>query len=215
MKNKSFLLFDLDGTVADSAPGVMDSVEYSLNKMGITPPARSFLAKFIGPPLRYSYMEYLGLSAEDAERGVALYREHYAVEGILNTSLFAGAKEFLEAAKERGKVILLATAKPELFAKRCLKNLGVEQYFDYVSAACFTPELDSKRAIVGRALAMAGADKADCVMIGDRCYDIEGAHENGIPCIGVVNGSPFEKELYDTGADAVVADFFELRKFLL
>ncbi len=215
MKNKGFLLFDLDGTVADSAPGVMDSVEYSLKKMGITPPKRSFLAKFIGPPLRYSYMEYLGLSAEDAEKGVALYREHYAVEGILNTSLFAGVKDFLEAAKKSGKVILLATAKPEVFAKRCLKNLGVEQYFDYVSAACFSPELDSKSAIVGRALAMAGANKDDCVMIGDRCYDIEGAHENGIPCIGVVNGSVFEKELYDTGADAVVADFFELRKFLL
>ncbi|MBQ3081048.1 MAG: HAD hydrolase-like protein [Clostridia bacterium] len=215
MKNKRYLLFDLDGTVADSAPGVMDSVEHSLKKMGITPPDRGFLAKFIGPPLRYSYMEYIGLSAEDAERGVALYREHYAVEGILNTGLFEGVKEFLEAAKEKGKTVLLATAKPEVFAKRCLKNLGVEQYFDYVSAASFTPELDSKSAIVGRALAMSGADKEDCVMIGDRCYDIEGAHNNGIPCIGVVNGSPFEKELIETGADAVVNDFFALRKFLL
>lgn len=215
MKNKRFLLFDLDGTVADSAPGVMDSVEYALNKMGITPPDRGFLAKFIGPPLRFSFMEYIGLSAEDAERGVALYREHYAVEGILNTSLFDGVKEFLKAAKEKGKVLMLATSKPEVFAKRCLKNLGVEEYFDYVSAASFSPELDSKSAIIGRALTMAGADKADCVMIGDRCYDIEGARDNGIPCIGVVNGSVFEKELFETGAKAVLTDFFELRKFLL
>lgn len=215
MKDKRFLLFDLDGTVADSAPGVMDSVEHSLKKMGITPPDRGFLAKFIGPPLRFSYMEYIGLSAEDAERGVALYREHYAVEGILNTSLFGGVKEFLAAAKEKGKVLLLATAKPEVFAKRCLANLEVDKYFDHVSAACFSPELDSKSAIVARALTMAGADKEDCVMIGDRCYDIEGAHANGIPCVGVVNGSVFEKELFESGADAVCSDFFELRKFLL
>ncbi len=215
MKNKGFLLFDLDGTVADSAPGVMDSVEYALTKMGITPPDRTFLTKFIGPSLRFSFMEYIGLSAEEAEKGVALYREHYAEKGILNTGLFDGVKEFLTEAKAKGKVLLLATAKPELFAKRCLVSLGVDGYFDFVSAASFTPELDSKTAIVGRALEMAGADKADCLMIGDRCYDIEGAHNNGIPCVGVVNGSPFEKELKDTGAEAVVADFYELARFLL
>jgi len=215
MKNKRFLLFDLDGTVADSAPGVMDSVEYALTKMGLTPPDRTFLAKFIGPPLRFSFMEYIGLSAEDAEKGVALYREHYAEKGILNTSLFAGVAEFLKEAKDKGKVLMLATSKPEIFAKRCLKDLGIEEYFDYVSAASFSPELDSKSAIVGRAIEMSGADKADCLMIGDRCYDIEGAHNNGIPCVGVVNGSPFKKELIETGAAAVVEDFYELAKFLL
>lgn len=215
MKNKAFLLFDLDGTVSDSAPGIMDSIEYSLNKMGLTPPSREFLARFVGPPLRYSYTHYIGLSEQDAEKAIALYREHYAEKGIYNISLFPGVREFLEEAKQKGKTIMLATSKPEVFAKKVLDILEVSTYFDYVSAASFTPDLDSKPKIIARAIAMAGADKNDCVMIGDRVYDIEGAKENGIECIGVVNGSDFKNELIDNKAFAVLNDFYELAKYLL
>ncbi len=215
MKNKQFLLFDLDGTVSDSAPGILDSVEFALTEMGINPPPRSFLAKFVGPPLRYSFTHYIGMSEADAEKAIELYRQHYAVKGIYNNSLFPGVKEFLQKAKANGKTIMLATSKPAVFAEQVLDILEVKQYFDYVSAASFTPDLDSKPKIIARAVAMAGADLVDCVMIGDRIYDIEGARENGLPCIGVVNGSPFEKELCDNKADAVLNDFYALAEFLL
>jgi len=121
----------------------------------------------------------------------------------------------LAEAKAKGKVLMIATSKPAVFADRALTALGVRQYFDHVSAASFTPELDSKAAIVARALDMAEADKEQSIMIGDRIYDIEGADANGIPCIGVVNGSMFEQELKENGAAAVVPDFFELAKILL
>lgn len=215
MKNKRFILLDLDGTVADSAPGILDSVEHALIKMGITPPDRCFLARFVGPPLRYSFCTYIGLSEEDAEKAVALYREHYAVEGICNNHIFPGVKEFLKKAKENGKTILLATSKPAVFAHKTLELFDIQQYFDFVSAASFTPDLDSKPKIIARAMEMAGATPENCVMIGDRIYDIEGARENGLPCIGVVNGSQFEKELIENNAVAVCKDFYELSNYLL
>lgn len=209
------MLFDLDGTVADSAPGIKDSVEYALKELGLTPPDRDFLSRFVGPPLRYSFTHYIGLSEEDAERALSLYRLHYAEKGIYNTALFPGVAEFLEKAKGKGKVQALATSKPAVFAKQVLDMLGVAEYFDYVSAASFSPDLDSKPKIIGRALAATGADRADCVMIGDRVYDIEGARENGLECIGIVNGSPFRDELVQNGALAVFDDFLELAKYLL
>ncbi len=215
MKDKRFLIFDLDGTVADSAPGILDSVEYALNEMGLTPPDRAFLARFVGPPLRYSFTAYIGLSEEDAEKAIAFYRKHYAEKGIYNTSLFPGVAEFLKAAKERGKTLLLATSKPAVFAEKVLRMLSVFEYFDFVSAASFTPELDSKPKIIERAVAAAGAAADDCLMIGDRVYDIEGARENGIGCVGVVNGSPFAAELAENGALAVADDFFALKELLL
>lgn len=215
MKDKRFLLFDLDGTVADSALGITDSVKYALGVMGVPVPADETLALFIGPPLRYSFTHYVALTESAAEEAIALYRKHYAAEGIKNCRLFPGVKEMLTAAKQSGKVNLLATSKPRVFAEQVLELLGVADRFDYVSAASFTPDLDSKPKIIANALAALSADKGASVMIGDRVYDIEGAAENGIDSIGVVNGSRFKDELLQSGATAVVDDFYALSDFLL
>ncbi len=215
MKNKKYLLFDLDGTVTNSAPGIIDSAVFAIEKMGFKVPPVSVLKQFVGPPLRYSFTHYVGMSEEQAEQAIAIYRENYAAGGIYNNSLYEGAKEFLAQAKNCGKVLLLATSKPEKSVYVVLDYLGIREYFDYVSAASFTPELDSKTAIVGRALAMCGGDKAECVMIGDRLYDCEGAANNGIPCIGILNGSELYDELKSAGADIIVENFDTLAKILL
>ncbi len=215
MQNKQYLLFDLDGTVTDSAPGVIQSATYAIKKMGFAVPPMSVMKLFIGPPLRYSFTHYVGMSESQAEEAIALYREDYAVSGIFNNSLFDGVKEFLIKAKAHGKTLLLATSKPEKFVYVVLDYLGIREYFDYVSAASLTPELDSKTAIVGRAIDMCGGDKADCVMIGDRLYDVEGAKNNGIPCIGILNGSDFREELEKAGAAVIAEDFLQLAKILL
>lgn len=215
MKNKKYLLFDLDGTVTNSAPGIIDSAVYAIKKMGFDVPPMSVLKSFVGPPLRYSFTHYVGMTEAQAEEAIAIYRENYAAGGIYNNSLYDGAKEFLEQAKQAGKVLLLATSKPEKSVYVVLDYLGIRQYFDHVSAAGFTPELDSKTLIVGRALAMCGAEKSDCVMIGDRLYDVEGARNNGLECIGILNGSGLQSELEEAGADLIVDDFVALAKILL
>lgn len=215
MKDKKYLLFDLDGTVTDSAPGVIASSVYALEKQGVPIPDSRTMAKFLGPPLRYSFMTYAGVEEERVDETIRLYREHYKVEGIYKNSLYPNAAEFFEKAKAEGKVLLIASSKPLPFVNIVLEFLKVDKYFDYVSAADFTSAHLSKREIVKKAMEMANAAADDCVMIGDRCYDVEGARDNGIPCVGIVNGSIFKEELIDTGAAAVAEDYIELGKILL
>ncbi len=215
MKNRKYLLFDLDGTIVNSAPGIFHCVKHALNSMGFEVPPMDTLKLFIGPPLRYSFTEYVGMTPEQAEEAIRLYREEYVGGGIYNSNLFDGVKEFLEKAKALGKTMLLATSKPEKSVYIVLDYLGIREYFDYISAASFTPELDSKTKIVERALLMCGCDKNDCVMIGDRIYDVEGASNNGIDCIGVLNGSEFFEELRDAGAVKIVDSFASLADYLL
>ncbi|MBQ3195603.1 MAG: HAD-IA family hydrolase [Clostridia bacterium] len=215
MKNKKYLLFDLDGTVTDSAPGVIASATYAMEKQGVPVPDSKTMAKFLGPPLKYSFMTYAGIEEERVEETIKLYREHYKAKGIYQNSLYAGAAEFFEKAVQQGKVLLIASSKPLPFVKTVLEYLKVDKYFSHISAASFSDAHLSKAAIVARAMEMAGASAKDCVMIGDRCYDIEGAADNGIPCVGIVNGSIFRDELTETGAAAVAANFSELDKILL
>ncbi len=215
MKNKKYLLFDLDGTVTDSAPGVIASAVYAMEKQGVPVPDSRTMAKFLGPPLKYSFMTYAGIEEERVEDTIRLYREHYRVDGIYKNSLYPGATEFLKKAVSLGKVLLIASSKPKPFVETVLEYLKVAEYFSHISAASFSDAHLSKALIVAKAMEMAGATTEDCVMIGDRCYDIEGAASNGIPCVGIVNGSIFEKELYETGAAAIAADYFELDKILL
>ncbi|MBR6593554.1 MAG: HAD hydrolase-like protein [Clostridia bacterium] len=215
MKNKKYLLFDLDGTVADSAPGVIGGAKYALERLGYPLPDESLFPCFLGPPLKYSFMTYAGVSEEKVEEAIAVYREFYRETGVYMCSLYEGAADFLKKARAAGKVMLIASSKPEAFVHTVLSHLGVAEYFDHVSAASFSDAHLSKRDIVARAMAMAGASKDDCVMIGDRIYDVEGAADNGIPCVGIVNGSVFKKELTECGAYAVAEDFFELVNILL
>lgn len=215
MKDKKYLLFDLDGTVSDSAPGVIASAKYAMEKMGVGIPDDSVMARFLGPPLSYSFHTYAGIPEDKVDEAIRLYREHYRVEGIYMNTLYPGAAEFFDTARSRGKVLLIASSKPLPFVNEVLRYLGVAKYFDYVSAADFSSKHISKAGIVTRAMDMAGASAGDCVMIGDRCYDVDGAKENGIPCVGIVNGSMFENELKECGAIYVAKDFFDLSKFLL
>ncbi len=215
MKNKKYLLFDLDGTVTDSAPGVIASATYAMEKQGVPVPDSRTMAKFLGPPLKYSFMTYAGIEEERVEETIRLYREHYRADGIYKNSLYPGAAEFFEKAVSLGKVLLIASSKPKPFVETVLEYLKVDKFFSHISAASFSDAHLSKATIVAKAMEMAGATADDCVMIGDRIYDVEGARDNGLPCVGIVNGSIFEKELYETGAAAVAADYEELNKILL
>ena len=215
MKNRKYLLFDLDGTVTNSAPGIIDSAVFAIKQMGFEVPPMSVLKQFVGPPLRYSFAHYVGMSELQAEQAIAIYRESYAAGGIYNNSLYDGVKEFLEKAKSSGKVLLLATSKPEKSVYVVLDYLGIRKYFDFVSAASFSPELDSKTKIIERAISMCDCEKSDCVMIGDRLYDVEGATNNGIECIGILNGSGLYDELNNAGAVLIVEDYKTLSEILL
>ena len=124
------VLFDLDGTLTDPGIGITNSVIYALAKLGIAVEDRALLYKFIGPPLYQSFMEFYGFDREQAEEAVTNYREYYKEKGIFENKVYEEIPELLESLKAEGKVLLIATSKPEPFAKQIAEHFGMAKYFD-------------------------------------------------------------------------------------
>ncbi len=209
------LFFDLDGTISDSAEGILNSVIYALHRMGIEPPAREALYRFIGPPLIRSFSQGFDLSAEEARRAVALYRENYNVRGIYECRAYEGIGETLRALKARGYRLTLATCKPWTLAERVLEHLGLRDCFDFISG----PELDGRRnekqEVIAYAMDELGiGSPEEILMIGDRRDDVLGAKGCGINCMGVLWGFGSREELLEAGAIGAVETPADLLTFL-
>lgn len=216
MKNYDILLFDLDGTLTDSAEGIVNCAEYALNSLGIAEPDRSKLLRFIGPPLIDSFMDFYGLSREDAVKAVAAYRERYPVKGIFENRVYEGIPEALELLKKGGKRLALATSKPEIYAKRILEHFDLAKYFEVVTGAELSGERNAKADVIDECLKRLGCPVKDTVlMIGDRKHDVEGAKLCGVACAGVKFGYAEENELENAGADFVFDTPFQLAEAVL
>lgn len=207
-----YVLFDLDGTLTDSAEGIIKSVQYSAEKMGIEIPEFEALKVFVGPPLRDIYSEYFGFDGEDLDKAVEYYRERYASKGINENSVYNGIPEVLEYLKAKGITLAVATSKPEKYAELIIKDFGLDKYFDYVFGSTFDEERNTKTKVIEYALRIGNIAKADTIMIGDRNYDVIGAKETGIQCIGVTYGYGDTEELTSAGADYIVHSVSEIKK---
>ena len=212
MKYK-YILFDLDGTLDDPFEGITKSVAHAMNKFGIICD-RSKLGCFIGPPLTDSFINYFGLTESMAKKAVEYYREYYRPMGIFEVNIYDGIPDLLARLKGLGCELILATSKPKIFADMILEKYGLMQYF----SATFGSELDGTRVKKAEVIAYAheqhGFDKSQAIMVGDRMHDVEGAHECGIPCIGVTFGYGDRAEHEACGTDYIVDSVAELGKLL-
>ncbi|MBQ6905051.1 MAG: HAD family hydrolase [Spirochaetia bacterium] len=212
MKYKN-IFFDLDGTVTDSGPGIVKSVQYALRCYGIDEPDLDKLNSFVGPPLYKSFMNYLDCSEEEAKEAVECYREYYAENGLYENKLYDGIESLLYNLKEKGYKIILASSKPRIYVKRILSYFRIMRYFDYVEGS----ELDSQRTDKGELLAYVlkkwDLRPEESVMIGDRKYDIEGAKANGMDSIAVGYGYGSVDELSAAGPTLFFPTIEELKKF--
>ncbi len=201
MKRYDVILFDLDGTLTDSAEGIVNCAEYALNAMGITEPDRSRLLRFIGPPLVDSFMDFYGMSREDALKAVALYRERFPVKGIFENRVYEGIPEALELLKKSGKRLAVATSKPEVYANRILEHFKLAEFFEVVTGAELSGERNAKSEVIEECLKRLGnPDKEIVLMVGDRKHDVIGAKACGVDCAGVKFGYAEENELENAGA---------------
>ncbi|MBO4868780.1 MAG: HAD hydrolase-like protein [Clostridia bacterium] len=208
------VLFDLDGTVTDPGIGITNSVMYALRKFDIEPPDRKELYCFIGPPLRESFSKYFGLSASDAEKAVAYYREYYRPTGIFECELYDGITEAFAALSGAGFKIALATAKPDVFAEKIAAHFGFDRYLSCISGAALDGSRDDKAEIISIALDMLSIkDPASSVMAGDRAYDIDGGKKNGLYTIGALYGYSTREEL--SHADALAENAYDTARILL
>jgi phosphoglycolate phosphatase len=146
-----YVIFDLDGTLTDSAVGITNSVAYALKRWNIEVEDKSTLNCFIGPPLSGSFEKYFGFSEEQALEAVDEYRVYYRERGIFENLVYPGVPEMLQAVRDMGKKVILATSKPEHFAKQILDHFDLTKYFDLVAGAT----MDYTRAKKGQVIAYA------------------------------------------------------------
>ena len=189
------VLFDLDGTLTDPGEGITRSVEYALRAYGIEVKDRRELFPFIGPPLADSFSRFYGFSEEEAKRAVEKYREYYRDRGIFENLVYNGIPELLDALKKAGLSLLLATSKPEEFAQRILERFGLLSRFDTVAGATMDGSRVEKEDVIRHALERACLTPRECVMVGDRRFDVEGARGVGMPAIAVLWGYGDREEL--------------------
>ena len=210
------LLFDLDGTLADTIRGVMDSARYALAFYGIYPTEQE-LKPFFGPPLMYSFTTLFGLNEQRAAEAITRYREKYDEIGIEESCLYEGMADILDELRSVGYRLGVATSKYELYAQYMLKTHGIADRFEYICGSNKDESISKKHQIIGLALEKFGyTDKRDKVlMIGDLKYDILGAHTAGIDAMGVYTGSAAEGEHEKAGAEYVAHSHKEMCEILL
>lgn len=214
--NKKYILFDLDGTLTDPEEGITKSLQHALAYIGIKVEDRSILRRHIGPPLADGLREFFGLDDGQIEEVISYFREYFVDKGIFMNYKYEGVEEVLDSLVKAGKTLIVATSKPEVLAERILKHFNLDQYFTDICGSNLDETRSKKGEVIAYALEENGIkEKEQVVMIGDRLHDILGAKENGIASIGVLYGFGSREEHLEAGADAIAADFKELKDILL
>lgn len=207
-----WILFDLDGTLTLSEEGIIRSASYAMEQMGVPVPSYEEMKRFIGPPLKYSFMTYGGMDDAQAELAVEKYRERYREKGWAENSVYPGIPALLKALKRAGVKLGVATGKPQIFTDQILDLFGLRPYFDTVCGISISDHSADKKKLISAALP-AGCTRA--CMVGDRKFDIEAARALGLDAVGVLYGYGSREELAQAGATAIVETPDELAQLLL
>lgn len=216
---KEYLLFDLDGTLTDPKVGITTCVQYALKAFNIDEPNLDKLEPFIGPPLKDSFMEFYGMTDEQADVAVEKYRERFKDIGLFENEVYIGIPEMLKKLQKKGMHLAVASSKPTVYVERILEHFGMKQYFEVIVGS----ELDGRRVnkdeVVSEALRQLFGERSverdKVYMIGDRKFDVEGARAQGVESVGVSYGYGSLAELQEAGADYIVESPGELSYFLM
>lgn len=223
LHGRSAVFFDFDGTVFDTVEGITKSVQYAVRKNGLTVPDTALTEEeelevfrcFAGPPLVDKFMEIFEVPQETAEQLVLDFRERYVPVGVYESSPFEGIRALVQALRAAGKTVGIATSKPQAMAELLLKRARLDDCFDVVVGSRPGLNNDAKWQIVTRAMEGCGAAPETSVLVGDTKYDVAGAQQCSIPCVGVRWGYAAEGELEAAGADAIVETMEELLQLLI
>lgn len=211
------ILFDFDGTIMNTSPGIYDSFDKVVEHYKLDYP-RSQYDRMIGPPLRDSFKNIMKLPESELDNAIKVYRDYYSVEGMYNGDIYRGIVPLIENLREAGKKIFTATSKPEHFTKMIIERKGLLDLFDFVGGSDITEKgRVTKEDVVKYVLESQklSENKNDCILIGDRNFDVNGAHAVGIKCAGILWGFGSRKELEEAGADWIFEAPEDLEKFLL
>ncbi len=215
MKYK-FVLFDLDGTITDPFEGITNSIIYALKKFGIEETDKNKLAAFIGPPLVDSFAKYYGFSHGCALASVGYYREYYGDKGIFECMLYDGIAELLRQLKDSGVKVIMATSKPEFFAEKLMKHYEIDGCFAAICGATMNEKRTNKDEVIAYALEKAGVDNPDdCILVGDRKFDVDGAKKFGMKSVGVTYGYGSREEIEKADPTFIAHSVEQLKQILM
>ncbi|WP_415505290.1 HAD hydrolase-like protein [Acetobacter sp.] len=207
----SSVLFDLDGTIIDSRAGIIATIRKVIRELGHEPDLDQDLTWVVGPPLRDLIGEVLRHYGDDqCDDAMACYRRHYEAEGMFQTPVFPGMREAIATIKEAGATLYIATSKPKALARAILERAGLLGEFREVYGARPDDSGAEKPELIGSVLSDHGIEKHHAIMLGDRRFDISGAHANAIRAIGIAWGYGGEGELIEAGAEAIAETPSEL-----
>lgn len=182
----SAVLLDLDGTVVDSAPGIMEALEFTLHELGLPHPSEDEIVHWIGPPILDAFRDQAGLDERESRRALSIYRRHYLSTSIFNAEVYAGMGDVIRSIHDAGLPLSLATSKPESSARIILDHLDLSRFFSFITGASEDESRSDKADVILEALRrlrMSGADLSAPIMIGDRHHDVNGALARGLPAI--------------------------------
>ncbi len=208
------VLFDFDGTVADTGRGVISCVKKTLAFYGIEENDPVRLLSFIGPPLVDSFMALYGLDESRAQEFVKKYREYYSGGGVYETEVYAGIPEVLARLSAKGIAIGIASSKPDTYVKLLLEYLGIDRYFSFISAPEMGTVNPTKCQLIQKALTALNVSKDECVMVGDRLFDIDGGTQAGVRTIGAAYGYGGQAELEEHGATRIAHTTTEIAELI-
>ncbi len=215
MKNYDYILFDLDGTLTDSKPGIVNCIKYALDRHGIAY-TQAILDKMVGPPFRVSMKEFFGLELDQIEELITDYRSVYSTGGWRDCKVYDGVFDMLAALKNAGKHLAVATSKPIKFTSVMVEELGLKPYFDFVGGASSDASKEAKSDVINLALENLDVkDKSKVLMVGDRLYDIVGAKETGVDCMAVLWGYGDREEFEKYNAEYIVETPKDVVEFLI
>jgi len=214
MKQK-VILFDLDGTITDPKIGITKSFQYALQHFGIQVDNLDALEPVIGPPLKKSFSEFYHLSEDQIERAIEKYRERFSTVGLYENEIYDGMENLLKELSEAGYILEIASSKPTVFVEKICEHFKIKQYFTHIVGSFLDGRRGEKEEVVEKAIRLSKATPDHIIMVGDRIYDVIGAHKKGIAVIGVSYGYGGRQELEEAGADVIVDTVAQLREELL
>ncbi len=216
MQKYKYILFDLDGTLIYSHPGIYACFYHALEKIGWQPPTAEQLKLCIGPSLMYSFQNYYGMDEKTAWKATQIYREEYGRTGVLQNEPIPGAVELLRDLKNAGYKLAMATSKPEKYARQIADRFGFSAYFCVQTGCGFDGSFPTKASVIEETMKRAGATAKECLMVGDRKHDSEGAKEMGVDCALLKIGYAESADEYEKATPKYIFDGFdELREFLI
>ena len=210
-----YLLFDLDGTLTESGPGIMNAARFALDHYGITGVGEDELRRFIGPPLKDSFMRFYGFDEEKAVEAIVWFRKYYNSRGWCENSPYPGVPEMLKVLKDNGFTLIVATSKIESQAVRICGHFGLDCYLDGIVGSDDAAR-SKKDAVIRYVLEKFGVDDlSEALMIGDREHDIFGAKAAGLKSMGVLYGYGDRTELEAAGADIIAERVEDITRYFL